>query len=241
MKSSLRIGTAGWGVPKGAVLAADAGSALQRYATVLNCAEINSTFSRSHRSSTYERWAHSVPASFAFSLKMPKAITHERKLEGCGSAVAAFVEETRALGTKRAVLLVQLPPKLAYDSGVARRFFGMLGRAYRGRVALEPRHPSWFTEGVDAWLDSIGVARVAADPAVVPEAALPGGARGFAYYRLHGSPRTYYSSYDDDALDGLADALGSATAAWCIFDNTASGAAFGNAIALQRRLAGPEG
>lgn len=171
---------------------------------------------------------------------MPKTITHERKLEGCRDAVGAFLEETAALGTKRAVVLVQLPPKLAYDSHVARRFFGMLGRAYRGRVAVEPRHPTWFTERVNAWLDSIGVARVAADPAVVPPAAVPGGARDFAYYRMHGSPRTYYSAYDDAALDRLAASLRAEAAAWCVFDNTASGAAFGNAVTLQGRLAGSQ-
>jgi uncharacterized protein YecE (DUF72 family) len=237
LNDGFRIGTAGWAVPKGALNDHAGGSALQRYANVLNCAEINSTFSRSHRSSTYERWAQSVPASFQFSVKMPKAITHERKLEECRDAVEAFVEETDALGSKRAIVLVQLPPKLAYDPQVARRFFGVLSHAYRGRVALEPRHPSWFTQRVDAWLDSIGVARVAADPAVVPYGAVPGGTRDFAYYRLHGSPRTYYSSYDDAAIGALADSLQSATGAWCIFDNTASGAAFSNAIALRTRLA----
>jgi len=170
---------------------------------------------------------------------MPKAITHERKLIGCGRAVDAFVEETAALGKKRAVVLVQLPPKLDYDAAVARRFFTALRRAYRGRVALEPRHPSWFTERVEAWLDSLGVARVAADPAVIPPAAVPGGARDFAYYRLHGSPRKYYSSYDDAAIDALVESLRTAPAAWCIFDNTASGAALGNAMTLHSRLVRP--
>lgn len=67
----------------------------------------------------------------------------------------------------------------------------------------------------------------------MPEATAPGGWDDFAYYRLHGSPRTYYSSYDEAALRDVARRLGGgARPAWCIFDNTAFGAAAGNALDL---------
>jgi uncharacterized protein YecE (DUF72 family) len=80
------------------------------------------------------------------------------------------------------------------------------------------------------------VARVAADPAKVPAAAEPGGWPGLVYHRLHGSPRMYYSPYEDAALDALAASLTSAAAdAWCVFDNTASGAAAADALRLRRR------
>jgi uncharacterized protein YecE (DUF72 family) len=83
------------------------------------------------------------------------------------------------------------------------------------------------------------VARVAADPAVVPAAAEPGGWASTAYYRLHGSPRMYYSAYDAMYLSALAQRLEThrraGVTAWCIFDNTAHGAAIGNALDLLER------
>ena len=88
------------------------------------------------------------------------------------------------------------------------------------------------------------VARVAADPAVVPRAAEPGGWGGLKYYRLHGSPKVYYSAYLTDDLDALAGRLAEvATSAptWCIFDNTAVGAATADALALLGRLRGADG
>ena len=104
----------------------------------------------------------------------------------------------------------------------------------------EPRHPTWFGADADSLLARWKVARVAADPARVPEAAEPGGWRDLAYYRLHGSPRIYYSSYDAAYLDALAARIESDLAAdrtvWCIFDNTAAGAAAGNALGLMERL-----
>jgi uncharacterized protein YecE (DUF72 family) len=81
------------------------------------------------------------------------------------------------------------------------------------------------------------VARVAADPAIVPAAAVPGGWRGLAYYRLHGSPDMYESAYSKAYLNALAQQMSLLAApVWCIFDNTALGAAPTNALELLARL-----
>ena len=88
------------------------------------------------------------------------------------------------------------------------------------------------------------VARVAADPAPVPAASAPtagapGGARHFSYYRLHGSPKVYYSRYSAEFIRTLADRLREDAAGrivWCIFDNTTLGAATGNALELSAAL-----
>jgi len=106
-------------------------------------------------------------------------------------------------------------------------------------VVCEPRHLSWFTEEVENFLRTMRVARVAVDPAITPEAACPGGWSGLGYYRLHGSPRMYYSSYDEGYLDKLVEELAASARArptWCIFDNTALGAATANALGLMERL-----
>ena len=107
-------------------------------------------------------------------------------------------------------------------------------------MALEPRHASWFAPEVDAWLASRKIARVAADPAKIPGAGEPGGDTSLVYFRWHGAPRVYYSDYDTAALTNLRQRLTHhrATGAdvWCIFDNTASGAALGNALALATEI-----
>lgn len=141
------------------------------------------------------------------------------------------------LGEKLEILLVQLPPSLAFDRSVAEPFLVDLRRRWDRHIACEPRHPSWFEGEADALLDELRIARVAADPAKVPAAAEPGGWRGLAYYRLHGSPIVYRSSYDDGRLKALAARIAAEpAAAWCIFDNTASGAATSDALKLQELL-----
>jgi uncharacterized protein YecE (DUF72 family) len=235
----VRVGTAGWSIPTSdsAAFPAD-GTSLERYAARLGCAEINSSFHRPHRRSTYERWAASVPEQFRFSVKLPKTVTHQRKLVDCSDLVSTFLEEAGGLGGKLEVILVQLPPSLAFDHALARGFFPLLGRV--AAIACEPRHPSWFEDAADALLSELKVARVAADPARVEAAARPGGWAGLAYYRLHGSPVIYRSSYEPERLDDYAVAMagkvGAARDTWCIFDNTASSAAIGNALDLMRRL-----
>jgi uncharacterized protein YecE (DUF72 family) len=91
-------------------------------------------------------------------------------------------------------MLVQLPPSLTFQSGVADRFLSELTSRVAGNIVYEPRHASWFTPKVGALLDELRIACVAADPAPTLGAGEPGGWRGLSYYRLHGSPRIYYSA-----------------------------------------------
>ncbi len=231
------IGTAGWAIPKqNAPDAPGEGSHLERYSRVLSCAEINSTFYRPPRASTWERWAASVPETFRFAVKAPKAITHKVGLACTPEALHDFLQQAGALKHRLGPILFQLPPKLAFDGDVARPFLETLRTTHAGPVVFEPRHATWFGAEADALMREFAIARVAADPARVPEAAHPGGWPGLRYYRLHGSPRTYYSTYTAGWLKALAAGIAAHPEAdtWCIFDNTASGAALGNALELQR-------
>jgi uncharacterized protein YecE (DUF72 family) len=235
----VHIGTAGWAIPRRVADQFPAtGSALERYASRFSVAEINSTFHRSHRPQTMVRWAAAVQEDFRFAVKLPKAISHESRLVGTAHLLETFLEETRALGSKSGPFLLQLPPSLEYDHSIAPPFFELL-RAYTSHpVVCEPRHPSWFEPDADSLLVSFGIARVAADPARVPGAGRPGGSRTLEYYRLHGVPRMYYSAYEPCFLSSLANAIMQSSAAevWCIFDNTASGAATADALEIQTRL-----
>ncbi len=237
------VGTAGWSLPKDLQPAFPGdGLHLERYAAVLPAAEINSSFYRPHRERTYEKWASGTPPAFRFSVKVPKAITHGLRLAAADEALDEFLPGPRSLGARLGCLLVQLPPSLAFDAPVADAFFAAVRARHEGSVACEPRHASWFDDGAGALLAGHRVARVAADPAKVPAAAEPGGWPGLVYYRLHGSPRIYYSDYPDDYLDALALRLAGhlrdGAETWCVFDNTALGAATGNALATVARLGG---
>lgn len=237
----LHVGTAGWALPVafGSHFPGD-GSHLTRYAGVFAAAEINSSFYRTHLRSTYARWAASVPEHFRFSVKMPKTITHENRLVGIDAHLDSFLVQTAALGKRLGCILVQLPPSLYFDVATGNSFFAALRERYEGQVAVEPRHPSWFAPASSLLLERYRCARVGADPACVPTAAEPGGWTGVEYWRLHGSPRIYASSYGDAYLEAMAGKLARqdllATSAWCIFDNTMFGAALMNGIALQTRL-----
>ena len=227
----IRIGTAGWSVPtRYRANFPTSGSQLEKYATQLTAAEINSSFYRPHRRTTYERWAASVPDNFRFAVKIPRAISHERKLRAYREPLDQFLLDVEGLGDKLAVLLVQLPPKLAYDKKTAASFFRALGRIGYA-MACEPRHESWFTPAADRALKKLGVARVAADPPRAPADGAPGGDTNFAYWRMHGSPRIYYSDYPEERLVHLAHQLRQGD--WCIFDNTVGYHAMGNALRLQ--------
>lgn len=241
MSARLFIGTAGWSLPRAEQPHFPGeGTHLERYARVLAGAEIDASFYRPIRPELYAKWAAGVPDDFRFAVKIPKGITHERRLLDCEELLAGFLDEVAGLGGKLGCLLVQLPPSLRHDASLAGAFLAVLRALHGGPVALEPRHATWFDDEAEQVLGDYDVARVAADPARVPEAALPGGIAGIEYHRLHGSPRMYWSRYDDDHLDGLAarirDARRRGATTWCIFDNTAGGAALPNALELCARL-----
>ena len=235
------VGCAGWSLPRAVQESFGEGdSHLARYATRFAVTEINSSFHRPHKRSLYEKWAAAVPPHFRFSAKLPRTITHEKRLVDCADLLDAFFEQAGGLGDKLGCVLVQLPPSFAFEAPLAAAFLDLLRSRHAGAVALEPRHASWFTPEADALLRAQRVARVLADPVRHEAGRLPGGWPQRVYLRLHGAPRVYYSSYEAPLLQSLAQRLLLAQAegaeAWCIFDNTASGAATANALDLLRLL-----
>ena len=236
-----RIGCAGWSLPRAEQAHFPAaGSHLERYAARFDAVEINSSFHRPHRPATYARWSASVPPSFRFSVKVPKAITHGLRLRDAGGLLQPFLAEAAGLGEKLGCFLVQLPPSLSFEVDPVKSFFAELRALSSAPLACEPRHPSWFEAPADELLRDLAVARVAADPARVPAAGEPGGWRGLSYYRLHGSPKMYYSAYSEEYLADLASRMQADRSAgrdvWCIFDNTTLGAATRNALDLRELL-----
>lgn len=238
-RQAIYIGCAGWSVGRDQTAAfPEEGTHLQRYSSQLNCVEINSSFYRPHRQQTYARWADSAPKGFRFCVKMPKQISHELRLINCEQPLEAFIRQCTELGEHLGCLLLQLPPSLAFDEMVAEGFFKVLRAHYRGPVIVEPRHESW--ADVTPMLMAYQISQAAVDPSRMITDSSPGGARKVQYWRLHGSPRIYHSAYELRYLETLARQLQIAnaegTTVWCIFDNTASGAALRNAFDLMTLL-----
>ncbi len=224
------IGTAGWAIPS---LMSDffppGKSALERYSQVFNAVEINSSFYRSHRRTTYERWAITTPVGFLFSVKIPKKITHDQRLESVDAYVEQFVDEVSGLQTKLGPLLVQLPPSLKFEPEIAESFFKLMRNKFIGDIVLEPRHNSWCKPEAIAILNQYKIVLVIADPNIISfEMDCE---QAFQYHRLHGKPKIYSSPYESVFLNQLASNIN--TTSWVIFDNTQFGASTNNALFLK--------
>src|SRR5439155_3080060 len=172
----LRVGCAGWAIPSQHAHAFPVqGTHLERYAQRFTGAEVNSSFYRPHRPTTYARWAASVPDQFQFAVKMPQEITHTRRLVAVTAPLECFLRAVQSLGPKLGPLLIQLPPSLHFAEPLAQTFWTALRTRFHGPVVCEPRHQSWFSPAAEQLLHAFQVVRVAADPARVPAAAVPGG------------------------------------------------------------------
>ena len=251
MADHVYVGVAGWALPSpsyepkpGFALRlplerfGEEGSALERYARAYSAVEINSTFYRMHKPETFARWARSVPPSFRFSVKLAKEITHGLGLANAREPLERFFAPVLGLGAAMGPLLIQLPPSRAFESQRATAFLRDLRALYKGPAVLEARHETWFEPAVTRLLAEHGISHVLADPCTVEVE--PGPKDNPVYYRLHGSPRVYYSGYSEEFLDDLASKIArlrERSEVWCIFDNTAAGFAHGDALGLIDRLA----
>ncbi|MEO5726005.1 MAG: DUF72 domain-containing protein [Byssovorax sp.] len=253
MADNVYIGVAGWSLPSPSYEPkpgfaprlpldrfGEEGSALERYSRAYAAVEINSTFYRMHKPETFARWAQAVPPGFRFSVKLAKEITHTLGLATPKEPLERFFAPVRELGATMGPLLIQLPPSRAFETRRAAAFFRALRDLYEGPAVLEARHETWFEPPVTRLLAEHDIPRVIADPCTVPIE--PGPEDRLVYYRLHGSPRVYWSGYSEEYLDELAVKIASLRAraeVWCIFDNTAAGFAQLDALGLIDRLAAP--
>ncbi|MGZ8203490.1 MAG: DUF72 domain-containing protein [Burkholderiales bacterium] len=119
---------------------------LRYYAERFRTVEINNTFYRMPAEAMLARWAEEVPEHFAFTLKAPRRITHDKRLREAEGELGAFVQRAAALGSKLGVLLFQLPPYLRKDVPRLQAFLDLLPA--ETRAAFEFRHASWQNDEV---------------------------------------------------------------------------------------------
>ncbi|HEV7856213.1 MAG TPA: DUF72 domain-containing protein [Herminiimonas sp.] len=240
LSANVRIGCAGWSLSSRVAESFPVeGSHLERYAAIFSAVEINSSFYRPHQPKTYARWRDSVPEDFRFSVKIPRTISHDNRLRNADDLLDRFLSEAGELERKLGCLLLQLPPSLKFIAEDAEAFFTLLRQKTNAAIACEPRHATWFADDAALMLRRHAIGCVRADPAPVSNSR-PAGFDGTAYIRLHGSPVIYRSAYDDAFIAAVADRIAAMSAhadpVWCIFDNTADGAAVPNALSLMRLL-----
>jgi uncharacterized protein YecE (DUF72 family) len=134
---------------------------LAYYAERFPTVEINYTFYRMPTEKLLAGWMAGTPDGFTFTLKAPRRITHDAKLQRCEDALQAFCRTARTLGPRLAVLLFQLPPTMKKDVAVLQAFLDLLPEGLR--AAFEFRHASWFDRDVYEALRSQKVALCVAD------------------------------------------------------------------------------
>ncbi len=160
------LGTIGFSYPewKGSFYPAGlpAGQSLSYYSRIFNAVEINTTFYGPQSPAQIQRWVASTPDDFCFSLKAPRRVTHDLRLQNTGAEMSAFVEASAGLGEKFGAVLVQLPPSFTLAERPALESF--LQTLPDGpRYAIEFRHASWYVPETAGLLRQRRVCWVATD------------------------------------------------------------------------------
>ncbi|MFG1749462.1 DUF72 domain-containing protein [Streptosporangium sandarakinum] len=204
---------------------------LERYGECFATVENNNCFYRLPARETFEDWAARTPAGFVMAVKASRFLTHVKRLKDPEEPVGRMLAAAGGLGDRLGPVLLQLPPTLRADPG---RLDACL-RAFPGgvRVAVEPRHPSWWAEPVREVLSAHGAALCWADRLGRPVSPLWRTA-DWGYLRFHEGRALPRPSYGDAALRSWLRRLdrewGRDRDVYVYFNNDSGGAAVRNAI-----------
>jgi len=238
---AVRIGCSGWSYDdwKGGFYPGDLARSrwLEHYGSVFDTVEVNATFYRLQRRSTFEKWAEQSPSEFSFAIKASRYLTHIRRLGDTGRGLDRFwdpVEPLREAG-KLGPVLWQLPANFHRD---AEALAGLLAALPRAAHCFEFRDPSWFEDEVfDLLRDHGSTAVLAHDvrrplPDFTP---LPGP----LYVRFHYGERGHRGNYSDSEIREWARRIAgwrSRHEVFAYFNNDWEGFAPANALELRRHL-----
>lgn len=213
------------------------GSELEHYANYFRTVELNVTFYRMPSRQTFRSWANRVPDGFLFAVKASRYLTHVRRLREPDDPVAYLMERVAELGAHLGPILLQLPPDMPVDLS---RLDTALGAFPPGaRVAVEPRHPSWFNDELRSLLSTYGAALCLADRRgpLTPQWRTA----DWTYMRFHGGRASPGPCYGARALEVWAKRLheiaGTAPDAFAYFNNDHQGCALRDAAWFGRFLA----
>jgi uncharacterized protein YecE (DUF72 family) len=204
---------------------------LEQYAKSFSTVEVNNAFYRLPDRSTFEAWRQRVP-DVVFAVKMSRYLTHIKRLRDPGEPVHRFMERAEGLGAQLGPVLLQLPPTLAADPDALDEVLRQFPR--RVRVAVEPRHRSWWTDRIRAVLESHNAALCWADRkgrAITPDWRTA----DWGYLRMHEGAATPRPRYGASALTSWADRIAARFGmadTYVYFNNDPGGAAITDAVAF---------
>jgi uncharacterized protein YecE (DUF72 family) len=206
------------------------------YARHFRTVELNVTFYRFCRPSTYQKWVNDTPEGFVFAVKMHREVTHRRRLRDVAEPTGDVLQAAATLGSKLGPVLFQLPPSLRADGKLLASTLSQLPEGMRS--AWEFRHQSWFHDATYELLEGHNAALCIADSSRYP--LVEQVTADYVYVRLHGHEKMYTSSYSDEELAQWAGKIGrwieEGRDVYLYFDNDVEGAAPHNALALMRFL-----
>ena len=204
------------------------------YSQHFNTLELNVTFYRFPELKLLQNWYAKAPAPFIFSAKVPQLITHQKKFIDTGDILKQYYDVlANGLAEKLGGVLFQLPPKMTYSPELLELILQQTDTSFTN--VIEFRHRSWWRKEVVEALSEQGITFCGASYPGLPEDVVIN--TPVCYYRFHGVPQLYYSSYNDAFLQQVATAIEqnpSVTKAYCYFNNTAAAAALSNAAFLQQ-------
>ncbi|MFN3505726.1 MAG: DUF72 domain-containing protein, partial [Caldimicrobium sp.] len=209
---------------------------LSFYSQHFNTVEINATFYKTPKASTFQKWYESTPPDFVFSVKAPKIITHIKKLKEVKEPLDFFIKSITPLAEKARVLLFQLPPSLAYEKHSLEEFLKLLPQNFKN--VLEIRHKSYHNEEFIKLLEKYRVSLCFSDCGKRYPSWFEYQTTDFLYFRLHGSRQLYVSNYEEEELDNIIKVIQrfNVSEVYVYFDNTALGYAVKNALTLKEKL-----
>ena len=244
-KDNILLGTSGWSYREweGVFYRKSEKRKLRAYTHVFKTVEINSTFYRYPSKGMVIGWLRYSPSDFIFTAKLPKVITHDKKLglkEDVKTDLEAYLELMRPLqlGGKLACLLIQLPPKYGYNPDNLESFFKLLDPLFR--YAVEFRNLSWMRDETWDLLKEYEVAYTNVDePLLPPEVHLT---TDFAYFRWHGRGEMPWFDYRyenteiDEWVPKVENAAKKVTKVYGYFNNHFHGYAPENCLYLIEKL-----
>ncbi|GIF71889.1 DUF72 domain-containing protein [Asanoa siamensis] len=212
---------------------------LEHYAARFATVEINNAFYRLPERDTFVTWRERTPDDFAVGVKMSRYLTHIKRLKDPAEPVKRFLDHAEGLGDRLGPVLVQLPPNL---KAVPEDLAAVLAQFPRDvRVAVEPRHDTWWTPEIKAILEKHGAALSWADRLGRPTTPLWRTA-DWGYLRFHEGRATPRPRYGRSALrtwaGRLKEAFGTGADAYVYFNNDPGGAAVVDAEAFARVAGG---
>jgi uncharacterized protein YecE (DUF72 family) len=199
------------------------------YSSRFHTLELNVTFYRFPQLSFLENWYSKSPGHFSFAVKAPRLITHYKQFRDSQSLLDDFYTTVRnGIKDKLGPVLFQLPPQYHFTEERLKHILEQMDTSFDN--VIEFRHLSWWNDSVKAALAEKKVAFCGISHPRLPDEAVIN--TDLVYYRFHGVPDLYYSSYSDKELKRVADAIRKnekARKAFIYFNNTATGAAIQNA------------